>query len=80
MVLVSFIRGWAFFFAYMLWLLLESILVSIYLRRKNPFDEDGHATSGSYQLELIMTKVAGYIMRAIHHWAATLWSLQFSFT
>ena len=36
------------------------------------FDEDGHATSGSYQsMELIMTKVAfGYIMRAIHHWAA----------
>ena len=61
------------FFAYII-LVITGIYLGFYYVPDGEitFDEDGHATSGSYQsMELIMTKVAfGYIMRAIHHWAA----------
>ena len=61
------------FFAYII-LTITGIYLGFYYVPDGEFmvDEDGHATSGAYQsMELIMTQVTfGYIIRAIHHWAA----------
>ena len=61
------------FFAYII-LVITGIYLGFYYVPDGEIyvDEDGHKTSGSYEsMKLIMTQVSfGYIIRAIHHWAA----------